>query len=176
MADNKVLAKVLGSEITEQDVNNMIAQMGQRGMQYDNPQGREVVLTQLINHKLLLSDAIANMYERDKEFKDGLIDCKAEHERLGCEIRDRLAKYQDDGKEPNPMAKGMSWVKTNTMLTLNESDETIADLMTDGCNMGVKSLSKYLNKYEAAEEYSKDIAKKLINLEGQFAVDIRKYL
>lgn len=112
----------------------------------------------------------------DNDFKDGLIDCKAEHERLGCEIRDRLAKYQDDGKEPNPMAKGMSWIKTNTMLTLNESDETIADLMTDGCNMGVKSLSRYLNKYEAAEEYSKDIAKKLINLEGQFAVDIRKYL
>lgn len=115
-------------------------------------------------------------YVSDKDFKDGLIDCKAGHERLGCEIRDRLAKFQDDGKEPNPMAKGMSWVKTNTMLTLNESDETIADLMTDGCNMGVKSLSKYLNKYEAAEEYSKDIAKKLINLEGQFAVDIRKYL
>lgn len=115
-------------------------------------------------------------YVSDKDFKEELIDCKAEHERLGCEIRDRLAKFQDDGKEPNPMAKGMSWIKTNTMLTLNESDETIADLMTDGCNMGVKSLSRYLNKYEAAEEYSKDIAKKLINLEGQFAVDIRKYL
>ena len=115
-------------------------------------------------------------YVSDTDFKEELIDCKAEHERLGCEIRDRLAKFQDDGKEPNPMAKGMSWIKTNTMLTLNESDETIADLMTDGCNMGVKSLSRYLNKYEAAEEYSKDIAKKLINLEGQFAVDIRKYL
>ena len=115
-------------------------------------------------------------YVSDKDFKEELIDCKAEHERLGCEIRDRLAKFQDDGKEPNPMAKGMSRVKTNTMLTLNESDETIADLMTDGCNMGVKSLSRYLNKYEAAEEYSKDIAKKLINHEGQFAVDIRKYL
>ena len=115
-------------------------------------------------------------YVSDKDFKEKLIDCKAEHERLGCEIRDRLAKFQDDGKEPNPMAKGMSWIKTNTMLTLNESDETIADLMTDGCNMGVKSLSKYLNQYKAAEEYSKDIAKKLINLEGQFAVDIRKYL
>ena len=112
-------------------------------------------------------------YVSDKDFKEKLIDCKAEHERLGCEIRDRLAKFQDDGKEPNPMAKGMSWIKTNTMLTLNESDETIADLMTDGCNMGVKSLSKYLNQYKAAEEYSKDIAKKLINLEGQFAVDIR---
>lgn len=115
-------------------------------------------------------------YVGSKEFKDALIDFKAAHEKLGCEIRDRLTKFHDDGKAPNPMAKGMSHIKTSAMLTFNESDETIADLMTDGCNMGVKSLSRYLNKYEAAEEYSKDIAKKLINLEGQFAVDIRKYL
>ena len=74
------------------------------------------------------------------------------------------------------MAKGMSWMKTNVMLAMNDSDHTIADLMTDGCNMGVKSLNKYLNKYEAADEVSKDIAKRLINLEEQLAVDIRAYL
>ena len=51
-----------------------------------------------------------------------------------------------------------------------------ADLMTDGCNMGVKSLSKYLNKYKAADERSKDIAKRLIHLEAQLAIDIREYL
>ena len=45
-------------------------------------------------------------YVSDKEFKDGLIDCKAEHERLGCEIRDRLAKYQDDGKRTKSDGKG----------------------------------------------------------------------
>jgi hypothetical protein len=45
--------------------------------------------------------------------------------------------------------------------------------MTDGCNMGVKSLNKYLNEYEAADEVSKDIAKRLIHLEEQLAVDIR---
>lgn len=48
--------------------------------------------------------------------------------------------------------------------------------MTDGCNMGVKSLCKYLNQYAAADEKSKDITKRLINLEGQLALDMRKFL
>lgn len=74
------------------------------------------------------------------------------------------------------MAKGMSWMKTNVKLVINESDETIADLMTDGCNMGVKSLNRYLNQYEAADEVSKDITKRLINLEEQLTLDIRKFL
>ena len=73
------------------------------------------------------------------------------------------------------MAKGMSWMKTNVKLVMDESDNTIADLMTDGCNMGVKSLSRYLNQY-AADEVSKDITKRLIKLEEQLAVDMRQFL
>jgi len=67
-------------------------------------------------------------------------------------------------------------MKTNVKLVMNESDETIADLMTDGCNMGVKSLNKYLNQYKAADEKTKDIAKRLINLEEKLAIDIRCFL
>lgn len=78
MAENKVLAKVVDREITEADVENMLAQMGQRAMQYDNPQGREIILGQLINQKLLLADAVSNMYERDKEFKEELARIKEE--------------------------------------------------------------------------------------------------
>ena len=74
------------------------------------------------------------------------------------------------------MAKGMSWVKTNMMLTMNESDATIAELITDGCNMGVKSLNKYLNQYTDAGEEAKEIAKRLIQLESELAVDIRRFL
>ena len=110
------------------------------------------------------------------EFEKLLTDCKNEHEKLDEEIDKLLNKYNDDGKEPAAMAKGMSWMKTNVMLAMNDSDHTIADLMTDGCNMGVKSLNKYLNKYEAADEVSKDIAKRLINLEEKLTVDIRKFL
>ena len=74
------------------------------------------------------------------------------------------------------MAKGMSWVKTNVKLVFDESDSTIADLMTEGCNMGVKSLNKYLNEYEAANEITKDITKRLIHLEEKLVTDIRCYL
>ena len=62
------------------------------------------------------------------------------------------------------------------MLIMHESDHTIADLITDGCNMGVKSLSRYLNQYEAADERSKDITKRLIKLEEQLATDVRQFL
>ena len=102
--------------------------------------------------------------------------CKDEHEQLQNEIQQLLGKYKDEGKNPNPIAKGMSWMKTNMKLGMEDSDATIAGLMTDGCNMGVKSLNRYLNQYKAADEVSKDIAKRLINLEEQLAIDIRRYL
>jgi len=115
-------------------------------------------------------------YVRSDEMRKYLSECKAEHDKLKIEIDRLLTKYKDEGKNPNPMAKSMSWMKTNVKLSLDESDKTIADLMTDGCNMGVKSLNHYLNQYEAAEEKIKDITKRLINLEEKLTIDIRKFL
>ena len=115
-------------------------------------------------------------FTHSERLKQYLTDCKAEHDKLDSEIQQELDRYKDDGKEQNPIAKGMSWMKTNVKLVMNESDLTIADLMTDGCNMGVKSLNKYLNQYKAADEKSKDITKRLINLEEKLAVDIRGFL
>ena len=115
-------------------------------------------------------------YVSNEKFRNCLTSCKEKHEKLKSEIQGLLDQYHDEGKEPNVMAKSMSWMKTNVKLVLNESDETIADLITDGCNMGVKSLHKYLNQYKAADEKSKDITKRLINIEEKLAVDIREYL
>lgn len=102
--------------------------------------------------------------------------CKEEHEKLQGQVQKLLGEYKDEGKNPNPIAKGMSWMKTNMKLGMEDSDRTIADLMTDGCNMGVKSLNRYLNQYKAADEVSKDIAKRLINLEEKLTVDLRGIL
>lgn len=115
-------------------------------------------------------------YVSSERLRDLLVKCKKEHEELNGEIQQLLDKYHDEGKDPNPIAKGMSWMKTSMKLVVNESDSTIADLMTDGCNMGVKSLNKYLNEYKAADEVSKDITKRLINLEEELAVNIREFL
>lgn len=113
---------------------------------------------------------------KSEDLEKILTKCKEKHESLSEEIQKELDRFGDDGKEPNPIAKGMSWMKTNVKLAMEETDHTIADLMTDGCNMGVKSLSRYLNEYEAADEHSKDIAKKLIKLEEKLAEDIRPFL
>ena len=115
-------------------------------------------------------------YVKSPELKKDLNACKDEHAKLDCELQSLLEKYDDDGKDPNPVANAMSWMKTNIKLVVNESDSTIADLMTDGCNMGIKSLNKYLNEYEAADEVSKDICKRLINLEEKLLAQMRAYL
>ena len=115
-------------------------------------------------------------YVKAEELKKILIESKDEHDRIDARLQKLLEKYKDDGKDPNPIAKGMSWMKTNMKLVMNESDGTIADLITDGCNMGVKSLSKYLNEYAAADEESKNICKKLIKLEEKISVQMRDYL
>jgi len=115
-------------------------------------------------------------YVKDEEMKKSLINSKKEHERLRDDVEKLLSGCDDDGKEPNPIAKGMAWMKTNVKLVINESDTTIADLITDGCDMGVKSLNKYLNQYRAASEEVKGITKKLIKTEECLREDMHKFL
>lgn len=115
-------------------------------------------------------------YVKSRELKQILEDSLKENDKVKDELQKLLEEYHDDGKEPGAMAKGMSWIKTNVKLAVNESDKVIADLMMDGCNMGIKSLNKYLNQYEAADEKSKTLAKKLIKLEEKLAEDVKSYL
>ena len=121
-----------------------------------------------------LNDVMGHV--QNQKLRRCLAGCRDKHEALDSEIQTMLDRYHDEGKEPNPMAKGMSWMKTNVKLGMDDSDRTIADLITDGCNMGVKSLRKYLNQYKAADERSKDTARKLIDLEEKLAQDMRAYL
>ncbi len=113
---------------------------------------------------------------KSPDLKQLLNACKDEHQKLDRELQGLLEKYDDQGKDPNFFAEKMSKMKTEMKLQMDATDHTVADLMTNGCNMGVKSLNKYLNQYAAADEVSKDITKRLINLEGQLALDMRKFL
>lgn len=110
------------------------------------------------------------------DLKSILNESKAHHEKLGNELHSLLLENGSDDKEPNPMAKGMSWMKTNVMMAMKDSDHTVADLMTDGCNMGVKSLHKYLNQYKNADDKSKKICNELIDIEQTLCSDLRSFL
>lgn len=115
-------------------------------------------------------------YAYDTHLKKCLLRSKDEHLTLQKEAEALLKDYHDDGKEPNIFAQGMSWMKANTKLILNESDSTIADLMTEGGNMGIKSLTKYLNQYQAADEKSKTLTKKIIDIEETLVDQMKEYL
>ncbi len=99
-----------------------------------------------------------------------------EHESIGDELHKYLDEAGESGKEPNPMARAMSWMKINFKLMENKSDETVANLMFDGCSMGVKQLSEYLNAYAAAEDRAMRLAKRLINEEEKLGKDLKEFL
>lgn len=113
---------------------------------------------------------------REEKMKNILKDARQEHEKLRSELETMLSDYGDEGKDPNPLAKSMSWMKTNVKLGIENSDGTVADLIIEGCDMGIKSLSRYLNEYKAAEERAKNIAKKLIKIEETLSKDMRPFL
>ncbi|MGN0572258.1 MAG: hypothetical protein ACI4K9_08775 [Candidatus Fimenecus sp.] len=123
-------------------------------------------------------DTIESVLERveDRGFYALLKTCKDEHIQLEAETAALLQEFGSESKEPNPIAKGMSFMKTNVKTAIEPGDKTIADLITDGCNMGVKSLEKLLNQYTNAEKRVKDIAEKLIKIERNLVKDIAQYL
>ena len=112
----------------------------------------------------------------NENLKALLSETKEHHEQLGNEIHKLLMEYGSEEKEPKSMAKGMSKLKTSLKMGMDDSDETVADLITDGCNMGIKSLYKYLNQYPGANSKVKDLCQRLIGIEDQLRKELRQYL
>lgn len=112
----------------------------------------------------------------DSNMKQLLTVSKKHHEELGDELHALLIRYDSEEKDPNPIAKGMSWMKTNVKIGMDNSDSSVADLITDGCDMGIKTLYKYLNKYQDANDKSKEICRRLISIEEELRRDLHCYL
>lgn len=112
----------------------------------------------------------------DRELMKILMESKEEHEDLKNDALLLLNRYNASGKAPNPMAKTMSKLKTNLRLTFDETDSAICELITKGCDMGIKSLRGYIGKYESADKDAKDIANKVIEIEERLSEKIEDYI
>ncbi len=113
---------------------------------------------------------------KDPSLQELLASSKEHHTTLGNEIHIQLNKLGDTTKEPGAIAKGMSWMKTNTKLLVDDSDHVCADLIVDGCHMGSKTIQRYLNEYRAADKESQKLAEELIRIEEKLADDLKAYL
>lgn len=98
------------------------------------------------------------------------------HIKLGDECHQMLNELDEEEKDPNKMAKTFSWISTEVKLMMDDNSQKIAELMIDGCNLGIKSLSKYINQYKNASNESVDLAKRLIKIEQEFMNELLKYL
>ena len=132
--------------------------------------------TKLTDTAKLLKECDAGTKMAISSINEILTHSRNAHDQLESEIHALLNYHEEDQKEPDPIAKGMSFIKTNFKMGMNESDTTVAELITDGCNMGIKSLNKYLNQYKMADEISKKVTEKLIRLEEDLRKDLRIYL
>ena len=113
---------------------------------------------------------------KSERLRNVLEECRTTHQRLGSETHKLLSEYGAEAEDPSMIAKGMSWLKTNIKMLAEPSDSTVADLITDGCNMGVKSLNGYVNKYERAAPEALRLAKQVIRSEEKLCADIREFL
>ena len=113
---------------------------------------------------------------RDERLRAVMHDSKVEHDELGDEAHRLLLEYGADTKEPHLAAKAMSWMKTNVKMAAEPGDKTAAGLVTDGCNMGVKTLNKYINQYKHADSAAVSLAKKVIRCEEKLCSDVKRYL
>ena len=105
---DKILAKVGTATVTEAELNEFIAALGQRGQAYNSPEGRRAILNQLVDNKLLLLDAQRNLLEADSAFRAELAKLKerllinfaAEKVFAGVKVTEDEAKkyYEENGE------------------------------------------------------------------------------
>lgn len=113
---------------------------------------------------------------KDRTLRQKMQGSLEDHQRLREQACKLLHQYGAEEKGPPAMAKGMAWLKTNTRMALKSDDSTVAYLVSDGCDMGVRSLSKSRNRCSMADTDAINLAQELIRCEESLSAGLRPYL
>lgn len=115
-------------------------------------------------------------YVKDQKLLSLIKEYNDKHIKIGDRCHVLLNEVNESEKDPNKLAMTMAEMGTGIKLTVDDSVHKIASVLIDGCNMGIKSLSGYLNKYCAADENSTNLTHLLVNLEEEFRRDLLAFL
>lgn len=123
-------------------------------------------------------ESVKKMREYAKDSKlDELLEAYGEkHRGLEGRISNLLSQYGEEEKAPAKMAEVMSKMDMSVKMFMHPEDSQVAKLMMDGCNMGIQSVSEYVNKYPDASKESQDIAKDLIKIEEDFMKEMKEFV
>lgn len=126
----------------------------------------------------MATESLDDVRERVKEpeLRALLNTSRQQHEWVGREVETMLEKCGGSQKEPKPVARKMASMKTDVKMGLDDSDETAAGIVANGCSMGVRSLHKYLNQYKGAEVPARALCRTLVAVEEQLDTELRRFL
>ena len=110
------------------------------------------------------------------ELEELLTDYLEQNERLGNEVHSALQRAGGREKDPSTMARMMAWGKINMMYALHPSDETVADLTSEGCAMGIKSVSHSRNRCAQADEEAQKLAGRVVECEQALLEKLNPFL
>ncbi len=112
---------------------------------------------------------------RDRALRARLRESMEDHRQLRQQTVSMLRQYGAREKDPGPMAKSMSWLKTNTRMAIGGDDTTAAYLVADGCDTGVKNLCRSRNRYCMASQAAVELTQALIRCEEQLSAELRPF-
>ncbi len=112
----------------------------------------------------------------DQNLKTLISDFNQRHIKIGDECHQLLNNYGYDEKDPSPVSKVMSFISTEVKMMNDNNTKKAAEIMMDGCNMGIKTISGCINQYPLADYESKKLAEKLVALEQEFVDELKKFL
>ena len=115
-------------------------------------------------------------YVIDEELKSIIQKHNAAHIKVEEDIHRRLNKLGEEDKDPNPIAKASSWIQSEVKMMMKGDSKQAAHLLTDGCNMGVKTLCEYKNTYKAADEESVRMCDRICIMESKMAEELQSFL
>ncbi len=147
MNQDKIVASVGGNPITENDVNAAVARYGAK---YDSPQGREMILEQLIADKLFYLDAVRNVYEREPEFKARLNEVRnmllseyaMKKAAEGVRVKEEEARaYYDANREK--IASGKTYNASHILVDSRETAEKLLEMIRSGESSFEDAAGKY---------------------------------
>ena len=115
-------------------------------------------------------------YVKNGKLKEIIESYNMMHMKIGNACRNLLNESNEEEKDPSRVVLTFAEWGTDLKLHMENSAHKVADIMIDGCNMGIKSISEYINKYCTADEESKKIANNLVKIEKDFMDELLQFL
>lgn len=98
------------------------------------------------------------------------------HDKIQNECHDIMKEANIEDKDQNTIAQLFATMKSRIMLLMDNDKSEAASILTDGCGMGVKSLSEYINKYKKSDKKIINVAHRLRDLEESMLGDLQPML